>query len=806
MAVNLSPVGGVAAQFFDNAGNVLTGGKLFTYAAGTTTPQTTYTTSAGNVPWSNPIILDAAGRVSGSGEIWLSDGTQYKFILRDSNDVLIATYDNVIGINSNFVNFTNEQEIQIATAGQTVFNLTTTQYSPGTNSLSVFVDGVNQYGPGAQYAYLETDADTVTFVNGLHVGALVKFTTSQLNSSGAVDAQQVSYNPPFVGAVATNVEAKLAQYVNILDFGADLTGITDCTTALNNAITAAQTNGGVVFVPKGKYRINTGNITLANVSIVGCGVPEKGLPYDNDGSVFLLYSTTQTPFVLGRAVNLDGLSFFYPDQNDTTVSPIVYPPLFAGTYVSQFLMTNCTIVNAYEGFRFETVVVGDVRINKNRIYCIHRVFYFLTGAPEIINLSDNIFSFGVYEDVSNTAPFYLRDYTSQNGSFLVGDMSGGSWTSIDGLTTSGNLIFGYRYGIRIVSGSLNVSNIDNNKFDAVATAVQIEATAKATSLNFTNNLFYSYVFGLTTANFPTINLGGTGQTTSVFLVGNEFAYSQGSAIVLSGPDVLDEVLIVANQFKSWGQTTSTPTNYYAIVINDQAASNKAFGLITNNQFKNNSTLGVGIIVGFVNGLLIESNHFRDCYAPIDIQNGDSIRIYGNKSEGTIGTSSVTIVPTASSVIEMNNNSWDKAPQRWAFPLVKANLSASQTIGAGPTAITTGFGTQVYDENNNFDPTTGKFVAGTIGFYHFDVVVTAQIGLTTGDLWKIYLKNNVSNQESGVVRTIVAGSGSQSFSFSADFYMNVNDDVVCYVQRLGGSGSFVLENDASLTYLCARKVM
>jgi len=156
MAVNLSPYGGVGAQFLDNAGNVLTGGKIFTYAAGTTTNQATYTTSAGNVFHPNPIILDASGRVPSGGEIWLTDGLLYKFVLRDSNNVLIATYDNISGINSNFVNFTSEQEIQTATAGQTVFTLTTVNYTPGTNSLSVFVDGVNQYGPGAQYAYLET--------------------------------------------------------------------------------------------------------------------------------------------------------------------------------------------------------------------------------------------------------------------------------------------------------------------------------------------------------------------------------------------------------------------------------------------------------------------------------------------------------------------------------------------------------------------------------------------------------------------------------------------------------------------------
>jgi len=97
MAVFLSPVGGAAAQFFDNNGNPLTGGKLFTYSAGTTTPAASYTSSSGNVAHTNPIILDSAGRVPG-GEIWLDGATQYKFVLKTSADVLIATYDNVWGI------------------------------------------------------------------------------------------------------------------------------------------------------------------------------------------------------------------------------------------------------------------------------------------------------------------------------------------------------------------------------------------------------------------------------------------------------------------------------------------------------------------------------------------------------------------------------------------------------------------------------------------------------------------------------------------------------------------------------------
>lgn len=131
MAVNLSPVGGVAAQFFTNTGAVLTGGKLYSYAAGTTTPQTTYTTSSGSVAWTNPVVLNSAGRVPDSGEIWLISGASYKFVLTDSNDVLIATYDNIVGFGSTLVqNFTG--------------NGTTSSYSVFGNVQDVFISGVYQ--------------------------------------------------------------------------------------------------------------------------------------------------------------------------------------------------------------------------------------------------------------------------------------------------------------------------------------------------------------------------------------------------------------------------------------------------------------------------------------------------------------------------------------------------------------------------------------------------------------------------------------------------------------------------------------
>jgi hypothetical protein len=106
MSVSLSLFAGAGWQFLDNNGNPLSGGLLYTYIAGTTTPQATYTTSSGSTPHSNPIVLDSAGRVPAGGEVWLTVGQTYKFVLQTAAAVLVGTYDNIPGgISSDSVTF-----------------------------------------------------------------------------------------------------------------------------------------------------------------------------------------------------------------------------------------------------------------------------------------------------------------------------------------------------------------------------------------------------------------------------------------------------------------------------------------------------------------------------------------------------------------------------------------------------------------------------------------------------------------------------------------------------------------------------
>jgi len=135
--VNLSIFGGTGWQFLDDNGDPLSGGKIYTYEAGTTTPKATYTSITGDTAHSNPIVLDAAGRVPGY-EIWLLTSSQYKFVLKTASDVTVFTIDNVISNGfgaSSIDNFTGD-------GAEDEYTLTTAPSSE--ENTMVYINGVYQ--------------------------------------------------------------------------------------------------------------------------------------------------------------------------------------------------------------------------------------------------------------------------------------------------------------------------------------------------------------------------------------------------------------------------------------------------------------------------------------------------------------------------------------------------------------------------------------------------------------------------------------------------------------------------------------
>lgn len=234
MTVTLSMFAGAGAQFFDDSGVPLSGGKIYTYNAGTTTPYPTYTTANGQTARSNPIILDAAGRVPGGGEIWLSNGVAYKFILKNSADVLIQTLDNI----------PSSAQPPVSNDASSIF------YAEGyTVTAGNFIVG--------QTYKIETLGDTNFTLIGATVNEVGIYFIATGVGAGTGTAKFVR-----------TVEQKLQETISVKDFGAIGDGVANDTAAIQAAIDNAYANGGgTVIIPDGTYNVEGVLAMKSNVTV-----------------------------------------------------------------------------------------------------------------------------------------------------------------------------------------------------------------------------------------------------------------------------------------------------------------------------------------------------------------------------------------------------------------------------------------------------------------------------------------------------------------------------------------------------------
>lgn len=218
---------GAGAQFFDNNGIPLAGGLVYTYTAGTTTLQAAYTTSAGSIAHANPIVLDSTGRVPSGGEIWLTEGVSYKFVLKTSGASTIGTYDNVTGnasgvasgiyatfaasSGSSLVGYIQGSASSVATTVQAKLRQTVSVKDFGavgdgttndTTAIQAAINAMNSIGGGQVY-----------FPSGTYkTGALTMYANIAIQGAGI---GQTIIAPNSAGIVIFSLIKTVSSYVNV---------------------------------------------------------------------------------------------------------------------------------------------------------------------------------------------------------------------------------------------------------------------------------------------------------------------------------------------------------------------------------------------------------------------------------------------------------------------------------------------------------------------------------------------------------------------------------------------------------------
>jgi hypothetical protein len=202
VAVKLAPIW-VGQQFFTSAGNVLNGGKINTYLAGTTTPQSTFTDSTGITPNANPIVLDSSGRYS--SQIWLTAGVNYKFVLTDSASNILLTEDNLTGVND-----TSAAGVSEWITGTTATYISATSFSVAGNQTSVYQVGMrvkSTINAGSVYSTIATSA----------FGAVT--TVTLVNDSSSLDATLSAVAYSILGETNPSIPANISYAINLTGGG-----------------------------------------------------------------------------------------------------------------------------------------------------------------------------------------------------------------------------------------------------------------------------------------------------------------------------------------------------------------------------------------------------------------------------------------------------------------------------------------------------------------------------------------------------------------------------------------------------------
>jgi hypothetical protein len=275
---------------------------------------------------------------------------------------------------------------------------------------------------------------------------------------------------------------------DVLTAGAKPDGVTDNTPIFQKLLDeAGKAGGGIVTVPAGSFRI-AGNLSIpANVTLQGTyRVPPALKPVATaplGGSILQAMAgrgaAEGPPFInlAGTNAAIAGFIITYPEWRQTDVPPVPYPPCIASQGTENVGISECMLLNPYQGLRFELAHRPMVRNVTG--YPSWRGLY-VTECMDIGHIENiHFWPFGVTYDPHDP---YCR-WVNQNGTAF--EIAHTDW-----LYMLNTFCFGYGTGYKFTAtdkGSAN-GNFIGLGADSCQRAVLVEH-AQAPGLLITNGEF-----------------------------------------------------------------------------------------------------------------------------------------------------------------------------------------------------------------------------------------------------------------------------------------------------------------------------
>ena len=416
----------------------------------------------------------------GEANIWL-DGAAYKFVLKNANDTLIWTVDNITS----------------------------------TEALKAYVN--------AQIAALSADlANTSNVAKG---DALIGF--RQSNATGAL-----------LNAVGRTVHQKFQETISVKDFGATGDGVTDDTAAIQFAVTAAA--GKALYFPGGTYIVSSVITLLSNTSLYGdrgvTTIKLKGIAYPAANvSIFVLTGITNV-YIYGLTFNGNKGNIGSQRNPINTAfqsTKVTFDScewincegicINASTQVDNFEVLNCKFINCggapdnSDGYRNQAVAFSadgatrskNIEITGNHFFAIGLDCISMTNLDNVV-VSNNT-AYDSYTFLFNTPTVYSTINLAVTGNTIYNTNQGALNNAVNPVaidlpavinaTISGNAIFDTdQSAIGIFDGSDNVLISNNTIVNAVTKpaswvgAISVGANGAASGINWvtvSNNVITS---------------------------------------------------------------------------------------------------------------------------------------------------------------------------------------------------------------------------------------------------------------------------------------------------------------------------